>query len=242
MIEIDKIKKNINNTPTGVLNDLMSDHSRQLEIGSYVGIVVDNNDPEKLGRCRIRVYSVFGGDIPDDMLPWAIPEFNFVGSLKGSFIVPQIGATVKVVFERGEINLPKYSTKVLNIHQLPSRKDDNYPNNMIFFETDNGDSFEINRITSETTFIHNTGTQITINQDGTIDIHSSKKINVTHDDNLFVDGIINPLDAEPMGPFCSLPTCLYTGALHTTRTCRAPDWTPLTGRNETIANEVTEEQ
>jgi phage baseplate assembly protein gpV len=39
-----------------------------------IGIVEDNNDPEKLGRVRVRVYDIHGNNkikIPTNKLPWA---------------------------------------------------------------------------------------------------------------------------------------------------------------------------
>ncbi len=43
----------------------------------YPGIVADNDDPEKLGRLRIKVDGI-QDDVEDEMLPWAIPNFNHV--------------------------------------------------------------------------------------------------------------------------------------------------------------------
>ena len=80
--------------------------------GNFTGIVVDNKDPDKVGKCKIRVYGVYGDDIQDKDLPWAFPDFNFRGGLKGSFIVPPVDCIVNVYFERGEIYIPRYSNKV----------------------------------------------------------------------------------------------------------------------------------
>lgn len=233
----DYLKRDLAGSPKDVLNNIIDRTACcNEEEHEYIGKVLDNNDPLKLGRCRILVYSVFNESIPTEELPWAIPEFGFTGSLKGSFVVPQIGAFVKVTFERGEINLPKYSTKVLNSGQLPTNKDKNYPDNMVFFETDAGDSVEVDRSTSEMTVIHNTGTQIKINTDGTIDMHSANKINVTHDGQLFVDG--STVIPEGVGPLCAIPSCLFTGAPHSGRTCNPIGGTPTSP----TANEPTEEE
>jgi hypothetical protein len=50
---------------------------------SYEGVVIDNNDPEKLCRLRIRVKRLLDG-IPDNCLPWAIPGTTV--SVTGSYI------------------------------------------------------------------------------------------------------------------------------------------------------------
>jgi len=211
------LKKSIGDDINGILSDLIDVQNECKYDGVYVGKVVDNNDPEKLGRCRIYVFGVMGDSLPIDVLPWAVPEFDFVGSLKGSFIVPPVDTLVRVTFEHNEINLPKYSTKVLNINQLPTNKDKNYPNNMIFFETDNGDSFEIDRDTSETTFIHNTGTTLTISPDGSVTIDSAANITTNHADTLIVKG--NKVEPLGVGPLNAIRICPFSGALHNGMSC-----------------------
>ena len=42
----------------------------------FIGVVEDRDDPEKLGRCKVRVYgyhSEFKTDLPTEDLPWSIP-------------------------------------------------------------------------------------------------------------------------------------------------------------------------
>jgi len=219
-----RVKQNINSNTTTILNEFFDDMDDVAIEGTFVGKVLDNSDPDKLGRCKILVYTVFSDAITPKELPWAIPEFGFTGSLKGSFIVPQIDSFVKVTFENNEINLPKYSTKVLNLEQLPTNKDKNYPDNMVFFETDRGDSFELDRSNGETTFTHGSGTKITIAPDGAINIDSASEINVTHVKNLVVDGSF--VQPTGQGPLCAIPSCLFTGAPHTGTTC-LPSGAPL---------------
>jgi hypothetical protein len=181
----------------------------------FVGKVVNNKDNEKLGRCQIRVYGLFSSpEIPDADLPWAFPDMQFIGSKKGSFIIPPIGAIVLVTFDKGDIYLPRYSTKVIDKNNLPIRRNKNYPNNMVFFETDNGDYFEIDRETSMVSFNHKSGTSIKIYNNGNVEINSkgelititgAKNCNVygTESTNLggnmhvlySTDGLV-PLDAE----------------------------------------------
>ena len=209
-MEESELKKFIGEDVASVLSQYLDSMlNDKLENRNFVGKVVDNNDPEKLGRCKIVVYGIFSEQVPPSDLPWAIPEFGFVGSKKGSFIVPAIGAIVKVEFESDEISLPRYSTKVLNIDQLPTNKNKNYPNNMIFFETDNGDSFEIDRSTSETTFNHKSGTTVTIDPTG----------NVTIDHAGTVTDTGSNVVPDVKGPYCAIPVCPLTGASHIGQTC-----------------------
>ncbi len=135
----------------------------------YVGKVVSNNDPEKLGRCKIKVFGIFD-EIPNDDLPWAIPDFNFVGSTIGSFVVPPVNTIVRVYFDHGDIYLPHYSTKVIEKSKLSNKRLENYPDTMILFETDEGDYLTMNRKTKKFVFHHNSGNEVSINNKGDTDI------------------------------------------------------------------------
>jgi hypothetical protein len=85
--------------------------SRRMETGEFRGIVVENRDPQVLGRCKVRVYAIHGPEaaIPDRQLPWARPKTDIAGADSGSFDVPEKGARVWVFFEQGDLNYPIYS-------------------------------------------------------------------------------------------------------------------------------------
>ncbi len=67
--------------------------------GLLRGFVVDNNDPKKLGRIKVRIQSAYG-DQPVDNLPWAWPCFWY-GGMPGmhNYAVPEINAGVWVMFQ-----------------------------------------------------------------------------------------------------------------------------------------------
>lgn len=71
---------------------------------NYFGIVVDNEDPMRLGRCKIRVFQVFDKLEIED-IPWASP-WNDVNGNK--FQVPEIGKFVSVIFDQGNKYTPEY--------------------------------------------------------------------------------------------------------------------------------------
>lgn len=72
---------------------------------TYIGIVEDNNDPKKLGRCKIRVLDIFEDEIPTEDLPWAVSWKDLNGN---EFNVPEIGKVVTIVFESGNIYKPEF--------------------------------------------------------------------------------------------------------------------------------------
>lgn len=138
--------------------------------------VVDNADPKEQGRVKVRVYGLYEETIPDEDLPWAIPDFSFTGSTLGSFIVPTVGAIVNVYFENDDPYLPKYTNKVIQtdvLEDMASNIGDDYPDTMVFFETENGDYFKINRKSLKMTFRHASGLIITADKDGNIKIDNT---------------------------------------------------------------------
>lgn|SRR5574343_628914 len=80
--------------------------------GDYLGIIVDNNDPEMEGRCRINVFGKFD-DLDPENLPWAHPVQSAIfgggeNSGAGSFSFPKLGSLVRVKFNNGDIYAPEY--------------------------------------------------------------------------------------------------------------------------------------
>jgi hypothetical protein len=71
---------------------------------TYIGIVENNEDPKKLGRCRVRVVDIFD-EIPVDDIPWASPWKDLNGN---GFNVPEKGKIVTVIFDAGNIYKPEY--------------------------------------------------------------------------------------------------------------------------------------
>lgn len=71
---------------------------------TYIGIVEENNDPRKIGRCKIRVIDIFE-DISVEDIPWASPWKDLNGN---GFNVPENGKVVTVIFDSGNIYKPEY--------------------------------------------------------------------------------------------------------------------------------------
>lgn len=76
----------------------------------YRGKVEINEDPKKLGRCKIRVPAVHGElTYSKDLLPWARPlVLTPVGTKKGSVNIPAVGDIVWVFFEEANRDFPVY--------------------------------------------------------------------------------------------------------------------------------------
>jgi hypothetical protein len=94
-------------------------------LGVFRGVVENNIDPEKMGRCKIRVFGVHtphktkinkgkDGVLIED-LPWATPANSIMGgsiSGFGTWAVPVQGSHVFLFFENGHPNQPVYFASV----------------------------------------------------------------------------------------------------------------------------------
>lgn len=72
--------------------------------GKYRGFVVDNADPEQLGRLKLKVPSVLG---PEVVTGWALPCVPYGGNAdQGMLFIPEVEAGVWVEFEEGDLEFP----------------------------------------------------------------------------------------------------------------------------------------
>lgn len=102
--------------------------------GVYRGRIENIDDPDRLGRAKVRVWAIHGDDsrVPDSALPWAeISEIGGGGYDYGSYNPPPVGSSVWVSFEGGHRDYPVvFGT----FRGVPERDEDN-PN---IFLTKNG--------------------------------------------------------------------------------------------------------
>jgi len=70
--------------------------------GKYRGLVIENIDPEQIGRVLLQVPDVLGAT-PSS---WAMPCVPVAGIQAGCFLVPPIGSQVWVEFEHGDSGYP----------------------------------------------------------------------------------------------------------------------------------------
>jgi len=96
-----------------------------LDKNDYIGVVVDNKDPERLGRCKIRVIGIFE-DEKDEDLPWCFYSGStvFAGGETGgggNISIPKIGALVHVSFMNGDIHAPVW-TSIIHLNDKLRRE------------------------------------------------------------------------------------------------------------------------
>lgn len=80
------------------------------EINHYLGVVVDNKDPEFRGRAKIKVFGIFD-DLNTEEIPWAHQRFDLSfgeGGGSGRMSVPKLGSVVHVQFNNRNYYSPEY--------------------------------------------------------------------------------------------------------------------------------------
>lgn len=97
--------------------------------GKYRGVVVSNQDPEKLGRLKVNVPQVSGKNI---METWAWPSGLVGGDGFGTFFIPPKGASVWVTFENGDPSHPIWEGGHWARGQTPAVAQRARPDNRVF--------------------------------------------------------------------------------------------------------------
>jgi hypothetical protein len=83
--------------------------------GKYQGTVMNNLDPNNLGRLQAFVPSILG-EVPTG---WAKPCVPYGGPTSGFFSVPPVGAGVWIEFEAGNVSLPIWTGCYWGEGELP---------------------------------------------------------------------------------------------------------------------------
>lgn len=212
----------------------------------FVGKVVDNNDPDKCERVRVRVPELHDSTVSDDMLPWARPRrVDCIGgtSTAGFFGVPVIGSLVDIELQNGDVHFPVYTGVIRCVTNLIEDANTNYPNRYGFVD-ETGNKFIIDRKDGTVDFIHSSGAMyMKIAEDGSI-VFKAPRIDVGIEGsepmvmgnqlaNWFVNTLKTWLDGHkhicaspgsPSGPASAAPTGPFTvgdgeagGSVYSTR-------------------------
>ncbi len=108
-----------------VVADLIEKVERRF-YGKFRGFVVDNADPENLGRLKVKVPSLLGSDV---VTGWALPCAPYGGDADQGFLfIPEANAGVWVEFEQGDLEFPIWAgtfwSKPGGDSELPKPNDD----------------------------------------------------------------------------------------------------------------------
>jgi uncharacterized protein involved in type VI secretion and phage assembly len=94
--------------------------------GVVVGIVTNIQDPDKLGRVKVR----FPWLSQEDESFWARIAVMMAGKARGTFFLPEVGDEVLVAFEQGDVRFPYVLGALWNGVDTPPRDNADGKNNL----------------------------------------------------------------------------------------------------------------
>lgn len=102
--------------------------------GVTIGIVTNNEDPEGLGRVKVRL-PFFGEEIESD---WARVATLMAGPGRGTYFLPEVEDEVLVAFLHGDVHSPYVLGALWNGVDAPPEQNDDGENNRRVIKTRSG--------------------------------------------------------------------------------------------------------
>jgi hypothetical protein len=198
MTDIDQFRELMKGKTGSINTDQIIPKAPPKELKKWTGIVINNNDPDKLGRVQIKIYGYYD-DLALNNIPWAVPDIQSWTSTKGNFVVPELNTILRGYFDNGDEMKPIYDSVAFNSAYTSKEGDyfewstrtEDYPHTMVLFQTDQKDYLVMNKKTGEIAFTHHTGSVMRIDADGNIDIGTSIYSGSGANLNVSVSGNIN---------------------------------------------------
>ena len=135
--------------------------------GKYRGFVVDNADPENLGRVTVRVPSVLGNEVTG----WALPCAPFGGlDGQGLFLIPEVDAQVWVEFEEGNPDKPIWTGTFWRAGDPPPENAQVAPPTTRILQTPAGHRLQFDDADGDerVTLAHTGGSELVMEPDGNL--------------------------------------------------------------------------
>lgn len=156
-----------------MLKDVYKDN---LDGSTWLGKVVDINDPQKIGRVRVNVFGKFD-QIPISDIPWAYPGNNNTGgsSTGGGFLsVPKLNSIVSVRFDKGNLYHPEYFFNQQISDDVRQEIESSYENaHIIVYDTVTNGSVKIFFTEAKGIMLDYQSTQINIKPDKSVLIQTA---------------------------------------------------------------------
>ncbi len=117
---------------TGLLEQTRRSESKIF--GVVAGIVINNKDPEKLGRVKVKIPRISG----EEESNWARIVTFMGGKERGAFFLPEVDDEVIVAFEYGDINMPYIIGSLWNGKDKPPEQNANGKNDIRVIKSRSG--------------------------------------------------------------------------------------------------------
>jgi uncharacterized protein involved in type VI secretion and phage assembly len=113
---------------------------RPWELGVVVGIVTNNNDPDKLGRVKVRFPWLNDTDESD----WARVLAPMAGNGRGAYFLPEVDDEVLLVFDRGDLRVPYVIGSLWNGKDAAPAGNEDGKNNVRMIRSRSGHTIKLN--------------------------------------------------------------------------------------------------
>lgn len=108
--------------------------------GVVVGVVTNNQDPDKLGRVKVK----FPWLSNEDESYWARIAAPMAGKDRGAYFLPEVDDEVLVVFERGDLHFPYIIGGLWNGKDTPPANNEDGKNNVRMIKSRSGHVIQLN--------------------------------------------------------------------------------------------------
>ncbi len=108
--------------------------------GVVIGIVTNNQDPDKLGRVKVK----FPWLSNEDESFWARIASPMAGKERGIYFLPEVDDEVLVVFEHGDMRFPYVIGALWNGQDLPPENNEDGKNNLRIIKSRSGHIIRLN--------------------------------------------------------------------------------------------------
>lgn len=102
--------------------------------GVVVGVVTNNQDPEKMGRVKLRFPWLSDADESN----WARVAAPMAGGGRGVYFLPEVDDEVLVAFEQGDVRFPYVVGSLWNGKDVPPAANDDGKNNVRVIKSRSG--------------------------------------------------------------------------------------------------------
>ena len=86
MNDIEQFRQLMKGKTDSINTDQIIPKAPAKELKKWTGIVLNNADPDKLGRVQIKIYGYYD-NLALNNIPWAVPDIQSWTSTKGNFVV-----------------------------------------------------------------------------------------------------------------------------------------------------------
>lgn len=158
------------------------DFVRSKYFGKYPAKVVRNDDPDNIGRIKVKLEEIYGNNDS----PWALPCVPFAGQNHGLITLPEIGDGVWIDFVRGNPSTPVWTGSWWAVGEMPPTTA-----KCRSLVTSAGHKIVVDEDNDELKLVHANGAEITLtNNSITLKIGSSSIVLSGQDVNINNGGLV----------------------------------------------------